>query len=210
MNKYLYLPVKREAQRLVIMMQKTFFPLLLLLFPVISLLAQEKVEVERRIAREEVPAMALSWFDDAYEEARKVRWYLEKGSDGLSYEAKLKWKGHLHSVEFDSTGTIEDIETRISQREMPAVVRENIRSYFASEYERYRIRKIQRQWIGEVEDLEDAIDEGEIEEVTTRYEIEFYGKTASSKELWEALFDHHGSLVRRRIIRLRPTDNLNF
>ena len=171
---------------------------------VLPLFAQEKVEIERKIAKEEVPDAALSWFEDAYERVGRVRWYLEEGSDGRSYEAKLKWKGHLHSVEFDSTGVIEDIETRISQNDVPTAVLEKLRNYFEVHYERYRIRKIQRQWIGSPEDLEDAIDEGEVEEVKTRYEIEFYGKTTSGKELWEGLFDEHGVLIRRRVVNLRP------
>ena len=188
---------------------RTLFSIFAVMFSSI-IFAQEKVEIEDRINAEEVPKEAILWFRDAYEDATRVRWYIEKNQDSKSYEAKLKWKGQKHSVEFSETGTIEDIEVLISWERLSTSTREALQEYFSSHYEKYRIRKIQRQWIGESDDLEDAIEEGEFEEVETRYEIEFYGRTSSQKELWEGLFDIDGHLIQRRIIKLRPTQNLIY
>jgi hypothetical protein len=189
----------------------TAYLLLLLAF---SLNAQKKVEKERRVDREEVPEEALEWFEDAYEDvyedAGKVRWYFERSNQGESYEAKLKWKGHKHSVEFSTTGVIEDIEILISTDELPEQTRETLLGYFDTHYKKYRIRKIQRQLNGESDDLEDVIDEDETEDILVRYEIEFYGKTAKQKELYEGLFDAGGHLINRRVIKLRPTNNLIY
>jgi hypothetical protein len=191
-------------------MNRGAFIFSLFLFWTTALFSQEKVEIERRIEMAEVPEAAIEWFEDAYEDARRVRWYLEEGSGGPGYEAKLRWKGGRHSVEFDSTGRIEDIEIIISMRDIPSPTRKKLTQYFENQYDRYRIHKVQRQWIGESDDLEDFIDEDEYDEVENRYEIEFYGKTGSRKNLWEALFDAGGDLIRVREIKLRPTDNLNF
>jgi hypothetical protein len=186
--------------------------LAVLFFVLISIpnLSQEKIERERRIDRSEVPRKAIRWFQDSYEQAKKVKWYFEESTEGNSYEAKLKWNSQRHSVEFDETGVIEDIEVEIAWREIPVDAGRKIQSYFYGNFKKHKIRKIQRQWIGEPEDLEDAIDEGEVEEVETRYEIEFFGKNEKGRELWEGLFDSEGDLISERIVKLRPTDNLNF
>jgi hypothetical protein len=175
-----------------------------------SLFAQEKVEEERRIKKSEVPANARKWLRDAYEGKKKVRWYYEETSGEQSYEAKLKWKGHLHSVEFNTEGIIEDIEVKLQEADLPETVRRNLEHYFETTYTSHTILKVQRQWIGSSEDLEDAIDENEVEDVETRYEIEFYGRAGSEKEIWEGLFDAQGQMIRKRIIELKPTDNLRF
>ena len=172
--------------------------------------AQEKVEIEQSVGIDDVPSLALEWLDDAYESARRTRWYYEESSDTQSYEAKLKWKGHLHSVEFDTAGIVQDIEITIDWKELPANVQENIAAYLDSAFQKHRIQKIQEQWTGAPDDLEDLIDERERENLITKYEIEYYGKDASADNLREGLFDADGKMLRERIVQLRPTDNLDF
>jgi len=182
----------------------------ILLFIVCYGFAQEKAEQERRIDVEDVPEPALEWFEDTYEDAKKVKWYFETTSGKNSYEAKLKWGNHLHSVEFNEKGIIEDIEVKIEWHEMSDDVQQNIHQYFNDNYTHYKIRKIQRQWTGSPDDLEDAIDEAETDEVETQYEIEFHGRTEERNELWEGLFDGAGQLIQKRAIQLRAADNLSF
>ena len=81
---------------------------------------------------------------------------------------------------------------------------------FGSNFLKYRIRKIQQQWTGTPDDLEDATDENEIDNITIRYEIEFYGRNEEERSLWEGLFDNRGNFIEKRKVILRPTDNLNF
>lgn len=172
--------------------------------------AQQKKEIEQRVNPDEVPQHAREWLDDAYENARRIRWYYEETSGEISYEAKLKWKKHVHSVEFDTTGVIQDIEITVEWQELPEMVQRNITAFMDSTYRKHTIQKIQVQWSGAPDDLEDLIDEDEREELTTRYEIEYYGKNASHDELMEGLFDAEGRMLQERIVKLRPTDNLNF
>jgi hypothetical protein len=96
--------------------------------------AQEKIEVEKRITVGELPVKAIEWFDDAYERARKTRWYYEETSGQKSYEAKLKWKRRMHSVEFDTTGVVQDIEISIEWQDLPETIRQNITSYLDSAF----------------------------------------------------------------------------
>lgn len=188
---------------------KTALRIILILFTA-SINAQDKAEMEQRVHADEVPLLALEWFDDAYEKARKTRWYFEETSGMKSYEAKLKWKGHMHSVEFDTSGVIQDIEISVEWQELPDLVQENITSYLDSAFQKYRVQKIQEQWTGAPDDLEDLIDEREQDDLTLRYELEYYGKNASADEFWEGLFGNDGSMLQERIVILRPTDNLNF
>lgn len=157
-----------------------------------------------------MPRAAVDWLEDAYEEARRIKWYYEETSGDRSYEAKLDWEGHMHSVEFDTAGVIQDIEISIGFEEMPAAVRSKIFTFLDITYQKHRILKIQEQWTGAPGDLEDLIDEAEQENLTTRYEIEFYGRNEKEDEVWEGLFDAEGRLLEKRIVTLRTTDNLNF
>jgi len=172
--------------------------------------AQEKAEIEKRTQADEVPVTAVEWLDDAYEKARRIRWYYEETSGIQSYEAKLKWKGQMHSVEFDTSGMIQDIEILVEWEELPENVRKNIAAFIDSAFHKHRIEKIQKQWTGAPSDLEDLIDEEEQEALNTSYEIEFYGKNDIHDELWEGLFDAEGRLLKKRIVKLIPNDNLNF
>ncbi len=188
---------------------KTGLGFLIFLFAA-SVSAQEKAEMEQRVKVDEVPERAVEWRDDAYEKARRVRWYYEETSGLKSYEAKFKWKDRRHSVEFDTTGVIQDIEVSVEWQELPEEAQQNILGYLDSTFQKYNIQKIQQQWSGSPDDLEDLIDEDESENITIRYEIEYYGKNEWHDELWEGLFDARGKMLDERMVKLRPTDNLNF
>lgn len=172
--------------------------------------SQEKVEKEYRIKQNKVPAVAVHWFKDAFEGYKKVKWYAEESSGKKSYEAKLKYKSYTYSVEFDTAGKVEDIERKVSFDMLPNAVQKNLNRYFDVHYQNYKIVKIQEQFRGAPDDLEDFIDEGENEGIIQFYEIEFYGKSDTENELWEGLFEQSGELIRKRKIILNPTNNLEF
>jgi hypothetical protein len=189
---------------------KSLVILIISLSPLISL-SQEKIEREKRINSNEVPSEALDWIDDAYEDIEnKIKWYFEESSGSYSYEAKMKFMDDLHSVKFDTLGQIKDIEIIKEWNELQPNVKDNLQKYFQSNYKKFKIRKIQIQYTGDEDDLEDLIDENEFEDLTIRYEIEFYGKTEQSKKIWEALFDDEGNFIQKREVILNTSNNLNF
>ncbi len=172
--------------------------------------AQEKNEVEKRVNKKEVHEQAKEWLNDAYENKRKTKWYFQTDGDKEVFEAKLKHKKHLHSIEFDLEGNVQNIEILIDENELDKEVRKIITSYFKSNYNKFSISKIQIQYTGHGDDLEDVIDEDEFENITISYEIEFYGKSVTEDELWEGLFDAKGILLEKRVINLKATDNLDY
>ena len=177
----------------------------------LTLFAQEKSEVERKVKASQVPQKAVSWMEKTFGKKNGISWYEELSSGKLSYEAKFKWNRRWHSVEFDRSGNIEDIEIRISNKELPDAFRLAFRSYLDSAYTKFKVMKIQEQWSGEPQALAEAVKNGDLSGITIRYEIEFYGKNNDRKdELWEGLFDRDGNLVRQRKIILRPSDNLLY
>jgi hypothetical protein len=170
---------------------------------------QAKIEREERIKSRDVPSEARNWLRDAYEGGKKVKWYQETNEEGVSYEAKFKWKREFYSVEFSVEGLVLDIEIDKDLQDIEPDARENLETYFDS-LTKFRLLKLQQQFTGDAEDLEDMMDEDEFENITLRYEVEFYAVIDESYELWEGLFDRRGELISIRKIVQRPTDNLDY
>ncbi len=191
-------------------MKKQIFIILGLVLSCITVSAQDKIERERRIGVDEVPKPAVKWLDDAFEGEKKVQWYEEQSSGKLSYEAKFNWEKQFYSVEFDRKGIIEDIEIVQQWDDLPENVQTALNKYFEKTFSRKRIEKIQLQYTGSPDDLEDLMDEDEFEDITIRYELEYYGVNEEGKHVWEGLFDDQGALIEQRKIVQRPTDNLNY
>lgn len=171
--------------------------------------SQEKIEKESGIKSREVPSAAKDWLKDSFENVRKPKWILEYSQNGKSYEAKFHYQDHFYSVEFDSSGNIEDVEIEIKESEIPVGVWKEIQSHLESTYDQVEVEKIQRQLTGSKSDLEDFFDEEGNEGVEIRYEIVFQGKN-EFWELWEGLFDDSGKFISKLKIQIRLNDNLIF
>jgi hypothetical protein len=173
--------------------------------------AQEKNEQEKRISKKEVPAEVKSWLNDAYEVKRKVKWYYQTDGEKQVYEAKLKFKKQKHSVEIKPNGEVVNIEVEIDFDAIQIKAKQKIKNYYTAHYNKYNIKKVQIQYTGSNEDLEDLMDEDKLDDdIEINYEIVFYGKTETEDELWESLFDANGNLVLLRKIKLMATDNLDY
>lgn len=175
------------------------------------LFAQDKIEREFRVKEKEVPKEAREWLDDAFETTKRPKWYQEVFESGYSYEAKFKLKGKFYSVEFDSLGWIQDVEIEIDFKELPKEVQMGLEAYLSADYKSSDVKRIQIQYSGNPDDLEDFFDENSLEGILTRYEIEFIGlDEAGGSELWEGLFSEDGKLVMKRKIILTSSENLIF
>jgi hypothetical protein len=174
-----------------------------------SSFSQQKIEKESGIKASQVPKPAKEWLEDAFENVKKPKWYFELSQQGKSYEAKFQYKGHYHSVEFDSLGNVQDVEIEVKDSEVSPEVWKVIQDYFESDYIEVKVEKIQRQLTGSPSDLEDYFDEEKNEGVVTRYEIVYQGKK-ELWELWEGLFDQDGMFISKLKVQIRANDNLIF
>jgi len=171
--------------------------------------SQEKIEKESGIKASQVPEPAIEWLEDAFENIKKPKWYLEISQQGKSFEAKFQFKDHYYSVEFDSLGNVQDVEIEIKESEISPEVWQNIQGYFDTEYEQVKVEKIQRQLSGPAAALEDYFDEGESQGIVIRYELVFQGKK-EIWELWEGLFEEDGRFLSKLKVQIRANDNLIF
>ncbi|GGE19428.1 hypothetical protein GCM10010831_20690 [Psychroflexus salis] len=184
---------------------------IILSFLAFQLQAQVKNETEKRIKKKDVPEEVMEWFKDAYEKRKKVKWFYQTDGEKTVYEAKLMYKKQKHSVEILPNGNIVNIEVLIDFDTIEANSKNNIETYLYANYTKFSIKKVQIQYTGSNDDLEDLIDEDELNEaITINYEIEFYGKNEIVDELWEGLFNSDGKLMEHRKIKLKATDNLDY
>ena len=165
---------------------------------------QDKMELERRIDKDEFPQQALLDIKPFLEDARAVRYYRESDGTRSSFEVKLK-KGKLrYSVEFDPKGLLEDVEIGIKEVDIPTTSLEAIKNDLNKRFSRFKIRKIQQQYMQtpgkEVsKTLFEAFQNLLLPEI--RYEMIVGGKEGSVFHSYEMLYDAEGSFLSKRIVR---------
>ncbi|WP_036601561.1 hypothetical protein [Olivibacter sitiensis] len=174
------------------------------------LFAQEKVEREYGISKREVPEKALKFIEENYA-GKGVRWYREENLQGYSIEAKLRWKGLWHSVEFDTSGHLQDVEIEIKYKEIDADVREEMEEEMGDLFSSYKIDKVQRQWSGSEAIVSQLIQKGKADDgYEQRYEIVVKGKKDGRTNLYELLFNEEGVMLKKAKIIDRGVNHLIF
>lgn len=121
---------------------------MLLFFGVLSY-SQTKNEKEERIKKKMFPKKALDLLDALPKDAKRIKFYKETNDTIISYEAKLKLNKRGYSIEFDKNGTLEDIEITINLTNLPNVTKASILHYLETNYDRFDIIKIQKQFKNE-------------------------------------------------------------
>lgn len=200
---------------------KLYYQLLLLLSAILLIstdlvTAQDakdaKDEIERSIERGEMPAPSLSMLNQFWNEEKKVDFYRQSDGKKISYEAKLEWKGQQYSIEFDSTGSLINVEQLIDFKDIPVTSQNTITEEINKQYTRFRFTRIQRQFSAMDADdtdeiLEDVIDE-DYDELTIRFEIVVDAENKDVLGSFELLFDKHGNMIQKRRIVRRSLDNI--
>ncbi|HBQ60014.1 MAG TPA: hypothetical protein DD671_10420 [Balneolaceae bacterium] len=171
-----------------------------------------KDEIEKSISRDAMPASALSQINQFWNEQKKVDFYLQSHGEMISFEAKLDWEGHQYSIEFDSTGSLIDVEQLIKFEQLPEALRNTITEEIDKQYTRFKFTRIQRQFSASEEDdndevLEDVLDE-DFEDLIINFEIEIDAQNKKVLGSFELLFDEHGNLIQKRRIVRRSLDNI--
>ena len=172
--------------------------------------AQQKFEKEYRLESEEVPLLARQ-FVDSLDFDRRVKWYMEISQNGKSVEAKSKRDGKRYSIEFDTTGTLQDVEIEIRFGTIPEKVQETITQNLDAELDRFRITKVQEQLTGTRKNLMTYLKEGlDKTGLTTRYEAIVRGTKDGERNEFEYTFSLSGKIEKRAKVVFRNTDNLVY
>lgn len=193
------------------MLRKSSFILVFMLLCFSTVSYGQKREIEQGVDKSEVPEKAREWLKDAYEGINKVRWYFQTDGEKEVYEAKLRKKQKWHSMEFLPDGEISNIEILIEFKDLEKEIQENLTRYLTENYQRFKIDRIQIQYTGNSDDLEDLIDENKVgESLIKKYEIEYFGRENGLNKMWEGHFDSLGNFLEKRAIELSSTDVLDF
>lgn len=178
----------------------------------LSAYSQKKIEFEKDIPRNQVPEKAIQTVNYLFPDIKKKKWFFEVSTTNKSYEAKLKSANRSwYSVEFDTSGILEDVEQTIKRKAIPDSINSKIENYFSNSYTKSKILKIQLQLIGTPELLKQyLLSPNQPHQITTNYEIEFYGKTSDENKIWEIRFDSQGEVLQKREIIQNPAHNLTY
>jgi len=175
-----------------------------------DLFAQQKLERESRMKSADVPQAALR-FIEAVEMQTRWKWYYEENLVGNSIEAKTKYRGKWYSVEFDTSGRIQDVEVEINMQEMDEPVHRNISKSLDSMFFQHHMNKIQIQYSAEKNVLLAILNmKRDHTDSKIQYEIVVKGKRRGRPKLYELTFSDKGELLDSAEIIFRNTSNLEF
>jgi len=190
---------------------------LLLLFiyilPIFALAQDNKIEKEDRIKLEEMPeSVSLFLKENLPENIKKVRYYYETDGQKKSYEAKFKYERYNFSVEFNKDGNLEDVEITAKKNELIKLVYGNIEAHLEQNHERYRIEKIQAQYLSKDGDAKNtfyrSLNFRKLQ--PDNYELIVATKEKGKLEKFEILFDEMGIFKEQRKIIRNSYDYLLF
>lgn len=174
------------------------------------LFAQKKYEKESRFKEKKVPSIALD-FINLLAEDRKVRWYLEEGFDRTSIEAKFKMNNQNYSVEFDRLGNLEDIEIQIKWGDLRKPLKDSVSFYLGRDCKKFKIRRIQLQYLGDHSVLLSKIKTGEsTDDYIVRYEIVVKCSHDNNVSLYEYLFSDSGQKLSAAQIVFKNSSHLEY
>ena len=169
----------------------------------LSILSQAKNEKEERIDLEKLPVKSKIIIKNLPNNCKKLKFYKETDNSRQSYEAKFKFKKRRYSLEFKSSGDIEDLEVKVKFNSIDKNAKKTITDYLKNTFKSYKILKVQKQYIlGK--DASPSIQIEEILEekshIMPNYEIIAEVKSQSGRSIREILFSHTGQLLNIRFV----------
>jgi hypothetical protein len=175
-----------------------------------ELVSQGKYEREFRIDEKDVPKLAIQ-FIDSCKLGTKIKWYKEMNMTGHTFEAKTKFSGRRFSIEFDTSGIIQDVEVLTKFNSLPIKIKIGIQNRLKTDFNKFKISKIQQQWTGETKSLIILINNLEsIYRNELRYEIVAHCVFQKQRFEYEYLFNSSGQFEKRRKIISMNTDHIEF
>ena len=169
--------------------------------------AQVKYERAFRILKKQFPQKALQTISGELEEARKIRYYKEMDSTGITYEVQFKRDRLRYGVAFNAEGTLKEIEIDVKQVDLPDASWQHIQNYLTRTFKKVRVRKMRQQYpvIGsesQEQTLKNAFQNLLLPSIN--YALMVSGKKTRGHERYELLFDAEGNF---RNIRKSPPPN---
>lgn len=174
-----------------------------------SLWSQSKYEREYRIKPEQVPVNAKD-FVARLDFNKKIRWYIEESLTDTTIEAKTRFKTKRYSVEFNSDGSLQDVEIEIEMDEIDPQIKSIITKYLNDHFSSYKLKKIQLQHTGKDEELLLQLRDGIPQKsVILNYELMVKGTNEEGIQLYELLFSSAG-IMKKSVVLFNNAVNLEY
>ena len=156
------------------------------------MVGQTKFEKEVRISTDSVPPAALKFIEEAPFK-NKIRWYKEYGLKDSSIEAKTRHKGKRWSIEFNSNGSLEDIEVEYKLSDLKPSIRQNIEKHLDEKFKNHSVDKLQFQFNGSPSAIKNWLkDQQRISGIIIKYALIVNAKVDSEYKSFEMLYDYTG------------------
>lgn len=174
----------------------------------------EKNEIERSVNRNDMPDKILALIDEFWPDLRGIKYYEQTDGEETTFEVKLEWQGDQYSIEFSTEGAVQDVEKLIEFGDIPEPTRNAITRDLEGQFNKFRLTRIQIQFLAADEDDEDDSDfiddilEEDANDYEIRYEIELDGENRRELGSFEMLYSDSGTLIGKRRIVRRSLDNI--
>ncbi len=170
----------------------------------------QKFEREYGVSYPEVPESAVA-FVKGCDFDRKIKWFKEESQDGISFEAKTKFRKTWFSLEFDTLGIVIDVEQKIKPKNMKPSDLEMINKALSGLFSKFKITKIQRQWKGAAPVLTQLIQTGKSkDDFQLAWEVVVRGRQDDQWNAYEVLISPKGEVKTVLKVIRRESDNLEF
>jgi hypothetical protein len=149
-------------------------------------LMQNKTEKEERIRSVDFPASALVFLQKNFKNVKKIKFFREKTTDSVFFEAKFKYQKNTNSVKFFENGKFYDTEVEVQKKELEKEKLALIEAALGKLFFKFNIIKIQMQF------LENQTFIG--------FEIEVKGFSEKEEGFFEINLDKFGNVYKTRKI----------
>jgi hypothetical protein len=186
------------------------FCVFFLFFVHLQLGAQYKYEKECRVKPENVPPLALDFIKTIPLKA-KVKWYREEGYSGITYEAKFRFRKRKLSIEFDSTGVLEDVEIEVNPESIDTNIIKQMNWQLNRDCVSFYWHKVQLQFTGNTSELRNVVTQDQVTKLAPSFELVVICKQDSSSEVFmEYVFNPEGRFMGKSEILLRNSSHLEY
>ena len=175
-----------------------------------SIFAQTKTEFEKKVDESKVPSIAVEGLHKCFTEDVKIKWYFQKDGKKEVYEAKFDNLDKFFSVEFDVEGDIENVEILVDKKDLDKLTKERLENTLSAEFKDFEIVKIQKEYLGDEDELIKTIEGQIVEDIITNFEIEVNAKIDKRRQLYELMINENFEIKRKRKIKLQSTDILDY
>ena len=162
---------------------------------------QIKYEREYRIKKSQFPDKGHALIDEQLADVRSIRYYRERDSAKVSYNAKFKADRLRYRMGFNQEGELEGVEIRIKEVDVPNASFDNIRKHLDENFNKYRVRRIWQQYpVSAHNSVEETIKVAfqNLLLPTLRYELMIAGRMDKGFEDFEILYDADGNFLMMR------------